>query len=94
MLGPESPRQSSRLLSISIQGCDMAVEPPEGRIPAPYRARHFAQVIFYRMVQDDFETYLALSREGDWKGNWVPAHVEGEFRRYLECGILAHGFER
>ena len=21
----------------------------------------------------------------------VPAHVEREFRRYLECGILAHG---
>jgi len=24
----------------------------------------------------------------------VPAHVEREFRRYLDCGILAHGFAR
>jgi hypothetical protein len=24
----------------------------------------------------------------------VPAYVEREFRRYLECGILAHGFAR
>ena len=24
----------------------------------------------------------------------VPQYVEGEFRRYLECGILAHGFAR
>jgi hypothetical protein len=24
----------------------------------------------------------------------VSLHVEGEFRRYLECGILAHGFAR
>ncbi len=22
----------------------------------------------------------------------MPAHVECEFRRYLECGIRAHGF--
>ena len=24
----------------------------------------------------------------------LPQYVEGEFRRYLECGILAHGFAR
>ncbi len=24
----------------------------------------------------------------------MPAHVEREFRRYVECGILAHGFAR
>lgn len=24
----------------------------------------------------------------------VPAYVEGEFRRYLDCGVLAHGFAR
>jgi hypothetical protein len=24
----------------------------------------------------------------------VPAYVEREFRRYLECGIFAHGFAR
>jgi len=24
----------------------------------------------------------------------VPEHVEPEFRRYLECGILARGFTR
>ncbi len=70
----------------------MAVEPPQGCGPAPYRSRHPATTIFYRMVQDHFETYLALCREGDWNGDWVPAHVEGEFHRYLECGILAHGF--
>jgi hypothetical protein len=23
-----------------------------------------------------------------------PGHIEREFRRYLECGILAHGFAR
>ena len=28
------------------------------------------------------------------EGTSRPAHVEREFRRYLECGTLAHGFAR
>ena len=35
-----------------------------------------------------------LSREGDWDGHAVPTSVERDFRRYLECGILAYGFAR
>jgi hypothetical protein len=35
-----------------------------------------------------------LAREGHTDGDGVPQYVEGEFRRYLECGILAHGFAR
>jgi hypothetical protein len=31
------------------------------------------------------QAYLALAREGDWDGQRVPAAVEREFRRYLEC---------
>ena len=27
-------------------------------------------------------------------GDGVPDHVEKEFRTYLKCGILAHGFAR
>ena len=27
-------------------------------------------------------------------GDGVPTHVENEFRSYLKCGILAHGFAR
>lgn len=38
-------------------------------------------------------TWLELTRDSA-SGSSVPAHVEGEFRRYLECGILAHGFAR
>jgi hypothetical protein len=45
------------------------------------------------VVQEHLETYLSLSGEG-WDDNPVPAYVEREFRRYLECGILAYGFAR
>ena len=35
-----------------------------------------------------------MAREGEWGGLAVSAQVEREFRRYLGCSILAHGFAR
>jgi hypothetical protein len=40
------------------------------------------------------ETYLALAHEADPMGEGAPDSVEKEFRSYLKCGILAHGFAR
>lgn len=60
----------------------------------PYRRRHPEQSLLYHVVQEHFETYLALARQDDWDGTAVPAYAEREFRRYLECGILAYGFAR
>ena len=48
--------------------------------------------MLYRCVQERFETWLALTRDGAVAGDPVPAHVEREFRRCLECAILAYGF--
>ncbi len=71
----------------------MAAAAPGCR-PAVYGRRHPEQTVLYRLVQEHLETYLALAREGDGDGPWVPASAEREFRRYLECGILAYGFAR
>ena len=71
----------------------MAVASP-GCGPAPYCRRHPEQTALYQVVQQHLETYLALAGEDDWDGQRVPAYVEREFRRYLECGILAYGFAR
>ncbi len=71
----------------------MALASP-GCGPAPYCRRHPEQTALYQVVQQHLETYLALAGEGDWDGQRVPAYVEREFRRYLECGILAYGFAR
>jgi hypothetical protein len=57
-----------------------------------YRRRRPEHTPLYRTVQGHLETYLALAQDGQGEG--VPAYVEREFRRYLECGILAHGFAR
>jgi hypothetical protein len=45
------------------------------------------------VVQKHFETFRALCQD-DWEGQSMPAYAEREFRRYLECGILAYGFAR
>jgi hypothetical protein len=58
----------------------------------PYRRRRPQHTLRYRTVQTRFATWLALA--GDGNGDPVAAHVELEFRRYLDCAILAHGFAR
>ncbi len=45
----------------------------------------------HTVVREQLETFLARARERDRP---VPRFVEREFRAYLECGILAHGFLR
>ena len=57
-----------------------------------YQRRRPEKTLWYRTVQSHFETWLALSTGQDDAS--PPAHVEQAFRRYLECGILAHGFAR
>jgi len=61
---------------------------------ARYRRRRPEHSILYRTVQQHLETWLAHCREGDDGDGPVPAYVEREFRRYLDCGIFARGFAR
>ena len=59
---------------------------------AVYRRRQPERTLLYRTVQTHLGTWLALQDEG--AGETAPAVTEREFRRYLEYGILAHGFAR
>jgi ribosomal protein S27E len=43
-------------------------------------------------VNEHLETFLATVREQ--RGKDLPKYVEDELRRYLRCGVLAHGFLR
>jgi len=70
----------------------MAVQ-PQGCGPAPYRRRRPADTPLYRVVQNHLETFLSRGRD-EWWETRVPPHAERELRRFLECGILAHGFAR
>ncbi len=64
------------------------------RAAARYRPRRPSQSVLYRYVQEHLETWLVQCRDGHDDAGPVPAYVEREFRRYLECGIPAHGFAR
>ncbi|MBK9522268.1 MAG: transposase [Rhodocyclaceae bacterium] len=59
---------------------------------ARYQRRRPEQTLWYRIVQTHFATWLDLA-SGEF-GAAPPGYVERTFRRYLECGILAHGFAR
>jgi len=75
---------------------------PSGTIAAPlpaagaavYRPRRAARTLLHKVMRENLETYLA---DGDQTGEFdahVPFHVETAYRRYLNCGVLAHGFAR
>jgi hypothetical protein len=63
---------------------------------ARYQRRRPEQTLWYRIVQANFATWLDLASGecGPDHGAAPPSYVERTFRRYLECGILAHGFAR
>ena len=63
---------------------------------ARYQRRRPEQTLWYRIVQTHFATWLDLASGecGSDHGAAPPGYVERTFRRYLECGILAHGFAR
>ena len=62
--------------------------------PARYRPRRPSQSVLYRTVQEHIETWLAQRRDGHDDDGSVAQYIEREFRRYLDCGILADGFAR
>ncbi len=66
---------------------------PPAFAPSPvYRPRRPTETPLYPVVQHHLETFLAEAEQPD--GRSIPSWVEHDFRRYLTCGILAHGFAR
>ena len=56
-----------------------------------YAPRSPEQTLLHRIVREQLETFLAHTR---WRDQPAPRFVEQEFRAYLRCGVLAHGFLR
>jgi hypothetical protein len=56
-----------------------------------YRRREPEKVVLYQAIADNLETFLERLRA---EGHELPKYVVEEFYRYLDCGILAHGFAR
>jgi hypothetical protein len=60
---------------------------------ADYWPRDAEHTVLYRVIDEHLETFLETAqRHAD--GCRLPAFVEQEFRDFLTCGVLAHGFAR
>ncbi len=58
-----------------------------------YQPRAAEREVLHTIVREHLETFLReAARRADGAG--LPAFVEEEFRDFLTCGILAHGFAR
>ncbi len=66
--------------------------------PRLYNPRHPERTLLYRTISENFETWLELASAGQFDGqgdHHTPrSYVRQAFRKYLECGIFAHGFAR
>jgi len=60
--------------------------------PRAYRQRCPEKTVLYSVIQQHLESFLQHVREASDKR--LPKYVEKKFRRYLECGLHAHGFAR
>ncbi len=63
-----------------------------GRALGLYQRRRPAETVLYQLVQEHLESFLALA--DDPTGSGLPGYVERDFRKYLDCGILARGLGR
>jgi hypothetical protein len=64
-----------------------------GRASERYRRRHAEASVFHGVIQDHLDDFLrAAADRADGPG--LPEFIAREFREYLTCGVLAHGFAR
>lgn len=74
--------------------CNLQLPQKPTAVPRVYRRRKPERTAAYQVVQHHLETWLDTTREAHPDNNPIPHHVEGDLRKFLECGILAHGFAR
>ena len=67
----------------------MAVAPS---LPGTYRRREPEHTALHTVVREHLERFLEEARSRGEDG--YPPFIEREFRRYLDCGLLCHGFAR
>ena len=63
-----------------------------------YNPRHPERTLLYQTIAEHFETWFGLASAGQFDGqgdhHTPKPYVRQAFRKYLECGIFAHGFAR
>jgi len=60
---------------------------------ADYWPRDAEHAVLYRVIAEHLEAFLETAKRHT-DGSLLPGFVEQEFRDFLTCGVLAHGFAR
>jgi hypothetical protein len=58
-----------------------------------YQRREPERTLLHRIVRENLATFLCEAAERYPSGD-LPTFIAAEFERYLQCGILSHGFAR
>jgi hypothetical protein len=59
-----------------------------------WRRREPEKTVLYRAVLAHLNEFLERADARAEEGRGLPEYVRGEFKRYLDCGILSRGFAR
>lgn len=90
-VGPMAPASPALLPAFAYERQPGAASRP---LPRAWRRRQPEQTALYAVVQEHHETFLQQARDADPAGSGLPRFIEGELRRYLDCGLLSRGFAR
>ena len=64
--------------------------------PKLYNPRHPERTLLYQTIAEHFETWHELASAGQFDGqgdhHTPKPYVRQAFRKYIECGIFAHGY--
>ncbi len=61
--------------------------------PPPYHPRDAPHTVLYTVIHEHLDPFLREAADrGD--GTGLPSFVEQEFREFLTCGLVEHGFAR
>ena len=61
---------------------------------ATYQPRAAERGVLHCVVREHLDSFLAEAARAGHEGVRLPEFVEQEFRDFLTCGVLAHGFAR
>ena len=71
--------------------CKRQLSQKSTAVPHVYQRRQPERTAAYQIVQQHLETWLSTKREAHPDENPIAYYVEHDLRKFLQCGILAHG---
>ena len=64
-----------------------------GRARRSYQPRHMEAGVLHEVIRDHLDEFLRAAADRT-DGAGLPEFITREFREFLTCGVLAHGFAR